>query len=296
MGPIAHWDDVGSRRRDFGHIGASWADLGSASGSVATGVKRIRIDPGKWSTPAHVELAEEEIFYVLGGSGLSWQDGATYEVGRGDCLVHLVEAEAHTLRAGAEGLDVLAFGQRALATTTRLPRTGVAWVGSTWVEIGRGRHPFDQEAAAGPPVVGEPGPRPPRIVALDDVVSEERWGGATVRDLGRAAGSRRTGLRHVVLAAGAEGAPPHCHSEEEELFVVLAGTGTCVLGDEELGVRAGSVVSRPAATAVAHSFRAGEPGLTYLAFGTREPGDIVFFPRDREVSLRGVGVRFRLPG
>lgn len=295
MGSIAHWDDVGPLRRDFGHIGASWADLGSASGSVATGVKRICIDPGTWSTPAHVELAEEEIFYVLGGSGLSWQDGATYEVGEGDCLVHLAEAEAHTLRAGAEGLDVLAFGQRALATATRLPRARVAWVGSTWVEIGRGGHPYEQEAAAGPPEVGEPRPRPTRIVALDGVASQERWGGATVRDLGRAAGSRRIGLRHVVLGAGAEGAPPHCHSAEEEIFVVLAGTGTCALGDEELGVRAGSVVSRPAATAVAHSFRAGESGLTYLAFGTREPGDIAWFPRTREVSIRGVGVRFQVP-
>jgi uncharacterized cupin superfamily protein len=28
------------------------------------------VDPGKWSTPLHLEGAEEEIFYVLGGSGV----------------------------------------------------------------------------------------------------------------------------------------------------------------------------------------------------------------------------------
>ena len=98
-------------------------------------MRRIEIEPGRWSTPAHVELAEEEIFYVLGGSGLSWQDGQTYEVGVGDCLVHPIEEQAHTLRAGAGGLDVLAFGMRAPAGGTLLPRAGVAW---HWPGMGRG--------------------------------------------------------------------------------------------------------------------------------------------------------------
>jgi len=71
---IAHWDDVEGRRSELGHLGAVWRDLGRAAGTVTVGLKRLEIDPGKWSTPAHVEGAEEEIVYVLGGSGLSWQD------------------------------------------------------------------------------------------------------------------------------------------------------------------------------------------------------------------------------
>ena len=70
---IAHWDDVESGRAEAGHLGGLWADLGSAAGSKTVGVNRIRVDPGKWSTPFHRQTAEEEIFYVLGGSGLSWQ-------------------------------------------------------------------------------------------------------------------------------------------------------------------------------------------------------------------------------
>jgi uncharacterized cupin superfamily protein len=46
---------------------------------------------------------------------------------------------------------------------------------------------------------------------------------------------------------------------------------------------------------VPHSFRAGEAGLTYLAYGSREANDIVYYPRTREVKLRGVGVRFTVP-
>jgi len=59
-------------------------------------------------------------------------------------------------------------------------------------------------------------------------------------------------------------------------------------------VRPGSVVARPPGTGVAHAFRAGGGGLTLLAFGTREPNDIAFYPRSSKVSLRGIGARFRV--
>jgi uncharacterized cupin superfamily protein len=293
--PVVHWDDVEGRRRDYGHLAATWRDLGAAAGSVDIGVKRIEIDPGCWSTPAHVELAEEEIFYVLAGRGLSWQDGVTYRIGPGDCLVHPIEEQAHTLRAGTEGLDVLAFGTRVPAGGTLLPRAGVVWHWPGWVEAPGGTHPYEREADAGPPPLpAVPSKRPSRIVAAARVAASDRRG-AAVRDLGRAAGSRLTGLRHTVLPAGGEGAAPHCHSSEEELFVVLDGSGSCRIGDDDHAVVAGSVISRPAGTGVPHSFRAGADGMTYLAYGTRDPGDIVFYSRTREVWIRGVGVRFTVP-
>jgi uncharacterized cupin superfamily protein len=265
--------------------------------SVTVGVQRIEIEPGRWSTPAHEEGAEEEIFYVLGGSGISWQEGAVYEVRGGDCLVHLAGEGTHTLRAGPDGLDLLAFGQRSLATTTRLPRAGVNWLGETWVEAGAGGHPWKREAAAGEPEVGEISARPATIVNVGSVDGLLRGRGerirSTRRDLGRAAGSRRTGLQHVTVEPGWQATARHCHSAEEELFVVLDGDGTVRLGDEEPAVRAGTVVARPAATGVAHSFHAGDGGLVYLAYGTREPNDIVYYPDSGKVSLRGVGVIFR---
>ena len=59
----------------------------------------------------------------------------------------------------------------------------------------------------------------------------------TRRNLGRAAGSVTTGLQHVVVAPGKESAPAHCHSLEEEIFVILDGDGVLVLGEEETPVR-----------------------------------------------------------
>jgi uncharacterized cupin superfamily protein len=55
------------------------------------------------------------------------------------------------------------------------------------------------------------------------------------------------------------------------------------------------VIARPAGTGVAHAFRAGELGLTYLAYGTREPGDMCFYPDSGRVSLRGLGIALRSP-
>ena len=300
MEHLAHWDDPEPRRRERWHIAGTWTDLGTAAGSVAVGVKRIEIDPGRWSTPAHVEASEEEIFYVLRGSGVSWQDngegGVAYEVGEGDCLVHLALAEAHTLRAGPHGLDVLAFGMRTYANgVTHLPRAGAAFLGSTWVRAGeKQHHPWKRESEVGEPEFAEPMERPRTIANVSDVPGQDFGPGETVksvrRDLGRAAGSKQTGLKHVSVAPGKLGTPPHCHSAEEELFVVLDGEGECLLGDEEHRVERGHVLSRPAGTRVAHAFRADDAGLTYLAYGTREPNDIAYYPRSKKVYLRGVGV------
>jgi uncharacterized cupin superfamily protein len=94
--------------------------------------------------------------------------------------------------------------------------------------------------------------------------------------------------------------PPHCHSLEEEVFVVLEGTATLQLwsdgeASEEQELRRGDVVSRPAATGVAHTIAPGETGVTYLAYGTREPGDMCFYPQSGRVSLRGLGIALRSP-
>lgn len=306
---ISHWDDVEAVRRERGHIGGDWQSLTGQS-SEWVGVKRIRIDAGKWSTPLHLEGSEEEIFFVLSGDGISVQgDGSTedaYAVGAGDCLVHLALEHAHTLLAGPAGLEVLAFGERHYAANTLLPRAGVSWLGPTWVLEGApDDHPWKREAAVGPPEVGELAERPTRIVNVGDVDPDTREG-ATVaraaRDLGRAAGSLKTGLKLYDVKPGRLINPPHCHSAEEEIFVVLDGEGTLELwphlrfgGEhEEHPVRRGSVVARPAGTGRAHAFRAGDGGLSVLAYGTRDPRDVTYYPRSGKISLRGVGLIGRL--
>jgi uncharacterized cupin superfamily protein len=309
---ITNWDELEGSRRERGHIAATWTSL-SGPNSITVGVNRVRIDPGMWSTPLHLEGSEEEIFYVLAGSGRSVQSERgrleSYDVGPEDCLVHLALEHAHTLRAGPDGLDVLVFGERHYAANTLLPNAGVSWLGPTWVLAGAEEdHPWTREAAAGPPQVEEISPRPRRIVNVADVEVRALERGdveCAWRDLGRAAGSERTGVKHITIAPGKLAAPPHCHSADEELFVVLDGSGTLELsvsardaedatGLEAHPVRAGSTVARPAATRVAHAFRAGPEGLTLLAYGTRDSNDIAYYPRSNKLYLRGVGVLARV--
>jgi uncharacterized cupin superfamily protein len=295
---IAHWDDCRAKRITRGHIDATWRDLGRASRSAEIGVCRIDVHPGGFSTPVHVHGFEEEAFFVLRGEGLLWQDGATCSVRAGDAIVHRPSREAHTLRAGDAGLDVLAFGERHDGRLCYLPRAGVSWAPPSWVDAG-GPEPFDREAAVGPPDCPAPGDRPRNVIALAD--APVGFGGMA-HMLASAAGARSTGLNHVVLPPGESGAPPHCHAVEEELFVVLEGSATLRLhprgGEGEVGEQplvAGSVVSRPPGTGVSHSFVAGPAGCTYLVYGTRRPGDMVLYPETGRVFLRGLGVAFNLP-
>ncbi len=298
---IVHWDEVAPRRSPHPASGGDWFFLGEAADSNNIGVNRILLGPFEISTPAHVHGSDEETFFVLNGSGLSWQDGETYEVGPGDALVHAPRQRAHTLRAGDRGVDVLAFGPRSRIAGSYLPRIGIYWLWPTWTEVGTGQHPYDRDQKLEWP---EPAARPPSIVNVDAV--EARFDGRS-RLLGAAAGATLTGLDLVSLPAGEEGPQPHCHTVEEELFVVLAGEGELELWappdpqhpfpaapKETYAVRPGHVVSRPPGTRVPHSFRAGPQGLTYLAYGTKDSNDVCWFPRSNKVFFRGLGVTARL--
>ncbi len=295
---LVHWDEVAGERRESGHISGNWRRLAAAAGSVGVGLSRIQIDPGMWSTPAHIHGREEEIFFVLGGSGLLWQEGVNFDIGETDCFVFPGGMGPHTLKAGPEGLDVLAFSENIGDAATFLPRSKVSWLGVSWVETGALDHPSTLEAAQGAPGVKESSSlRPANLVRLKDVRAvgaSRKTVGRIRRDLGTAAGSRSSGLQHFAVAPGKLSCPPHCHSVEEELFVVLDGEGALLFGDDEFPVRRGHVIARPPGTGVAHAFRAAENGLTLLAYGTRRTADLCYYPRSRKLSFRGLGVIGRI--
>jgi uncharacterized cupin superfamily protein len=308
-GGLVHWDDVEPVERAAGHIRGRWQYLGEAAGSVTVGCNRVRLEPGAWSTPAHVDLANEEIFYVLAGSGLSWQDGTVYEVRTGDCIVHRIGREAHTLRAGPDGLDYLVYGGRTRIGSAYLPRVGVmrpksaasAWLEQSWFHSGGGEHPWKREASAGEPEVGEPAERPANIVNVDALEPDEEGD----RVVAGEAGATQAGLHHRTLQPGKASVPAHTHSSEEEIFVVLEGTVTYALiptprlaHDGVLGetheLRAGHIVCRPGGTRMCHDFHGGPDGATMLVYGTRDPNDIAYYPRSNKINFRGVGLIARL--
>ena len=192
---------------------------------------------------------------------------------------------------------MLAFGERTNATATALPRAGVLRMAAT-VKIADGPHPWDREAAAGDLELPDPSPRPSNIVNVAEVEGDE-W-----KRLGAAAGSERTGL-NLGSSPDARTGVAHCHSEDEEIYVVLEGSGVLVLvptpqllrsgtAEEEIPIRAGHVISRPPGSGIAHQIRAGDDGMTFLVYGTRKPGDICYYPRSNKIYFRGLGLIARL--
>jgi len=192
---IAHWDDVEGVRREKGPMAATWQRLGDAAGTQGIGVNRVRVEPGRLPTPPHSHGLSEELFFILGGSGLSWQDGAVCEVRAGDTIVQLADREEHTLRAGPDGLDYLVFGTRHPVEYGWLPRSRALRFGYVWTE-GRDDNPWEIEEQVGELEFAEPGERPANVVALEDVELDED-GDKVVSD---AAGSQKSGLKWSIRA------------------------------------------------------------------------------------------------
>jgi uncharacterized cupin superfamily protein len=190
---------------------------------------------------------------------------------RGDCVVYRVPHDAPTLRAGDEGLTALLF-----ATPAQPP-------------------PFHSGAA-----------EQPRTINVADAESAYEGDAGRWVQLARQAGAEKAGVNYGRLEAGKEGAPPHCHSADEELVVLLEGRATFELWPsplsvleqqaekETLEVRAGHVVSRPPSTGVSHSLRAGDGGVSFLVYGTRRPNDVCYYPRSNKIFWRGLGLIARL--
>ncbi len=286
---LVHWDDVESEAVNVGELRSTQQSLGESAGAFRAGVTRVRVAPGARSSPVHVHADEEEFFYVLDGCGLSWQDGVTYPIARGDVLCHRVHEEAHTLIAGNDGLDVLAFGPQSEPNITWLPHAQVMRIGPRWVPA-EVDDPFEAERRAGPI------PLPPEPTAtarsrsrtsktsrpLFTTVPATRAASATS---GPSWDRRPPACVMSNWLPRALSCPPHWHTAEEELFVVLDGEGEALLDDETIPIRAGSVLARPPEAREAHALRAGTGGLTYLAWGTRVPGDLVYYPRSRKVNI-----------
>ena len=293
MEAVTHWDDLQVDHHELGPMNARWR---TADG-VRLGMSRIEVLPGGQSTPAHVHTAEEELFYIVGGSGLWWEGGATTAIGAGDVMYAKPRGQPHTVIAGDDGIDVLAFGPRYDIELVHLPRPGVLRVGGVATLPAETRHQWFFEADEGPVERAEPGRRPANVVRLLDLPTEveDRPGWELEqRRVGGHFGTVNTGMSHLELAPGAKSFPFHCHSAEEELFVVLDGNGTLRLGDGRHDLRPGHVVSRPAGTRIAHQFIAADSGLTVLAYSTIDPNDLAFFPDSNKVKLRGLNVMMRV--
>jgi uncharacterized cupin superfamily protein len=132
--------------------------------------------------------------------------------------------------------------------------------------------------------------RPP--IHIDEVRSQ-RWDageiGATRRRLGVATGAKRLGIAIIEIDPGKRSTPPHSHADEDEIFLVLAGSGLSYQvssrGDArtyEIGVD--DLLWHPSG-GDAHTLIAGDDGLTVLVAAEGSRTHITFLPRAKQFWL-----------
>ncbi|WP_109806774.1 cupin domain-containing protein [Sphingosinithalassobacter portus] len=93
-------------------------------------------------------------------------------------------------------------------------------------------------------------------------------------------GATMLGGRLVVVPPGKRAWPFHGHHANEELFVILSGTGRLRYADGDHGLRAGDVALCPAGGAAsAHQIvNDGDVDLRYLAISTMNAPDVLDYP------------------
>ena len=122
--------------------------------------------------------------------------------------------------------------------------------------------------------------------SVEDVAPERRECGeiaGTRRRLGAAAGAQRLAIALIEIDPGKRFSPPHGHADEDELFLVLAGSGLSYLTSSPEDARTYAVavddVLWHPAHGDAHTLIAGEHGLTVLVLAEGSRTNITFLPR-----------------
>jgi uncharacterized cupin superfamily protein len=133
--------------------------------------------------------------------------------------------------------------------------------------------------------------RPP--IHVQDVPAE-RWQrgelAATRRRLGAAAGARRLGVALIEIDPGKRSTPPHSHSDEDEVFLVLAGSGLSFQSDSSgenprtYAIGVDDLLWHPS-RGDAHTLIAGDDGLSVLVVAEGSRTDITYLPRTGQFWL-----------
>ena len=104
--------------------------------------------------------------------------------------------------------------------------------------------------------------------------------------------ARQLGAGYDVLAPGKRSCPYHLHHAQEELFVILEGTGHLRVAGEMVPVRAGDTVFIPAGPEYPHQFvNTSDAPLRYLSISTQQRPELCEYPDSGKVGVFGGGVR-----
>jgi len=104
--------------------------------------------------------------------------------------------------------------------------------------------------------------------------------GAMIAPIGNALGMRGLGAMYVTVEPGSRAFPFHNHLGNDEMFVILEGTGSYRFGNQEFVVRAGDVCAAPrGGPETAHQLiNTGDKPLKYIGISTSNDPEVVEYP------------------
>jgi len=102
--------------------------------------------------------------------------------------------------------------------------------------------------------------------------------------------ARKLGAAIDTVAPGKRSCPYHFHHAQEEMFVVLEGTGSLRVAGEMLPIRSGDVIFIPPGPEYPHQIvnTSAEP-LKYLSVSTRETPEICEYPDSGKYLAEALG-------
>ena len=116
--------------------------------------------------------------------------------------------------------------------------------------------------------------------------------GLITKSLGEAAGSQKIYVNIDYDPPRAYSTKYHSHSQQEEFFMILSGTGTLRINEEEKTVNQGDFIAKPAGENIAHTFyNSGGETLVILDIGTNEKEDTCYYPDDDMYMQKSNGSR-----
>jgi uncharacterized cupin superfamily protein len=118
---------------------------------------------------------------------------------------------------------------------------------------------------------------------------------ARMADIGRALGSTSIGLAIQTVRPGHWSSRRHRHVFQEEILVVMAGSGTLHHGNERLPVGPGDAICYLPGDPEAHAFEnTGSGDLVVWAFGNRFPHEVCVYPDQGVAFVEGLGAEVPL--
>lgn len=113
--------------------------------------------------------------------------------------------------------------------------------------------------------------------------------------IGDALGSEKIYVNIDFVKPGGKSTMYHSHSRQEEFFLIMSGNGLLRINEEEIQVKTGDVISKPAGKNISHQFINNSTEiLQILDVGNRDKDDVAIYPDENKIFIRNKKLVFNI--